>query len=123
MSMSITKLRPMFKTGAWLIMFVKLGKYLEAYARGETANALCTLMKLQPVLATLAVLPQEVVVELNQINPTTMTERGATPDVALALLSSLLLSKIDLNSVPMEEQDITEVSVGGGRFDLNRNYF
>jgi hypothetical protein len=63
-----------------------------------------------------------VVVELNRIDRTTMTEGGATPDVALALLSSSLLSKIDLNSVPMEERDITEVSVGGGRFDLNRYY-
>ncbi len=43
--------------------------------------------------------------------------------MASASLLSLLLSKIDLNSVPMEEQDITEVSVGGGRFDLNRYYF
>jgi hypothetical protein len=121
--MSIAKLTPMFETGAWLITFVTLGKYLEAYARGETAGALCTLMKLQLVLATLAVLPREIVVELNRIDRTTMTEGGATPDVALASLLSLLLSKIDLNSVPMEEREITEVSVGGGRFDLNRYYF
>ncbi len=113
----------MFETGTWLITLVTLGKYLEAYARGETAGALRTLMKLQPVSATLAVLPREVVVKLNRINRTTMTEGGATPDVALALLSLSLLSKIDLNSVPMEEWDITEVSVGGGRFDLNRYYF
>ncbi len=119
----IAKLMPMFETGAWLITFVILGKYLEAYARGETAGALRTLMKLQPVLVTLAVLPREVVIELNRINRTRMMEGGATPDVALASLSSSLLSKIDLNSVPMEEQDITEVSVGGGRFDLNRYYF
>jgi hypothetical protein len=52
-----------------------------------------------------------------------MMEGGATHNVASALLSLLLLSKIDLNSVPMEERDITEVSVGGGRFDLNRYYF
>jgi cation transport ATPase len=54
---SIAKLTPMFDTGAWLITFVTLGKYLEAYARGETAGALCMLIKLQPILATLAVLP------------------------------------------------------------------
>ena len=107
----------MFETGAWLITFVMLGKYLKAYARGETAGALLTLMKLQPVSATLAVLPWEVVVELNRIDHTMMMEGGATPNVALAFLLSLLLSKINLNSVPTEEQDITEVSVGGGRFD------
>jgi hypothetical protein len=112
-----------FETGAWLITFVTLGKYLEAYARGETAGALHTLMKLQPVLATLAVLPREVVLELNRIDRTTMTEGGATPNVASALLLSSLLSKINLNSIPMEERDITEVSVGGGRFDLNWYYF
>jgi cation transport ATPase len=69
----IVKLTPMFETGAWLITFVTLGKYLEAYARGETAGALLTLMKLQPVSATLAVLPQEVVIELDRINRTMMT--------------------------------------------------
>ena len=63
----------MFETGAWLITFVTLGKYLEAYARGETPGALCTLMKLQPVLAMLAVLLREVVIELDQIDCTTMT--------------------------------------------------
>jgi hypothetical protein len=123
MSTLIAKLTPMVETGAWLIRFVTLGKYLEAYTRGETTGALRTLMKLQPVSATLAVLPWEVVVELNRIDHTMMMEGGATPNVALALLSSSLLSKIDLNSVPMEERDITEVSVGGGRFDLNRYYF
>ena len=123
MPTSIAKLTPMFETGAWLITFVTLGKYLKAYARGETAGALRTLMKLQPVSATLTVLPQEVIVELNRIDRTMMTEGGATPDVASASLSSSLLSKIDLNSIPTEERDITEVSVGGGRFDLNRYYF
>jgi cation transport ATPase len=73
MSMSIAKLTPMFETGSWLITFVTLGKYLEAYARGETAGALCMLMKLQPVSVMLAVLPREVVVELNRIDRTTMT--------------------------------------------------
>ncbi len=73
MSMSIAKLTPVFETGAWLITFVTLGKYLEAYMRGETAGALCTLMKLQPVSATLAVLPREVVVKFDRIDHTTMT--------------------------------------------------
>ncbi len=39
----IAKLTPMFETGAWLITFVTLGKYLEAYARGETAGAFARL--------------------------------------------------------------------------------
>jgi Cu+-exporting ATPase len=69
----IAKLTPMFETGAWLITFITLGKYLEAYTRGETASVLCTLMKLQPILAMLAVLPREVVVKLDRIDCTTMT--------------------------------------------------
>ncbi len=73
MSMLIAKLMPMFETGAWLITFVTLGKYLEVYVRGDTAGALRTLMKLQPVSATLAVLPREVVVKLYRIDHTTMT--------------------------------------------------
>ncbi|EED86889.1 copper transporter, ATP dependent, partial [Thalassiosira pseudonana CCMP1335] len=50
----VMKLSPTFETGAWLITFVTLGKYLEAYARGKTAGALQTLMELQPVSATRA---------------------------------------------------------------------
>ena len=45
-------LQPTFETGAMLIAFVTMGKYFEAYAKGKTASALQTLMKLQPVIAT-----------------------------------------------------------------------
>ena len=54
---SIMKLTTTFETGAWLITFVTLGKFLESYARGKTAGALQTLMELQPVSATRVILP------------------------------------------------------------------
>jgi P-type Cu+ transporter len=37
-----------FETSGMLLMFVTLGKYLEAYAKGSTASAMTSLLKLQP---------------------------------------------------------------------------
>ena len=42
---------PMFTTGATLISFVTLGKFLESYAKGKTASSIQTLLSLQPVIA------------------------------------------------------------------------
>jgi Cu+-exporting ATPase len=42
---------PTFATAALLFTFVTLGKFLESYAKGKTANALQSLMELQPTLA------------------------------------------------------------------------
>ena len=105
----VMKLTPTFETGAWLITFVTLGKYLEAYARGKTAGALQTLMELQPVSATRAILPSKVLDELNcQLDGVLKSKvdgeiRHDLPGV---------LAKIDLNSIPTEESDISEVRVG-----------
>ena len=49
-------LKPTFETGAMLLTFVTLGKFLEAYAKGKTASALQRLMELQPVSASRVVL-------------------------------------------------------------------
>jgi Cu+-exporting ATPase len=43
-----SQVMPTFATGAMLLTFVTLGKYLEAFARGKTADALHALMDLQP---------------------------------------------------------------------------
>ncbi|KAL9185815.1 hypothetical protein ACHAXT_003592 [Thalassiosira profunda] len=95
---SAMKLAPSFETGAMLITFVTLGKYLEAYARGKTAGALQKLMELQPVSATRAVLPQDVLEELSATNA----------NEAL----TLVFAKVDLSSVATEEKDISEIAIG-----------
>jgi len=46
-----TDLQPTFATGAMLLTFVTLGKFLESYAKGKTASALQHLMELQPDFA------------------------------------------------------------------------
>ncbi|KAJ1626309.1 hypothetical protein T492DRAFT_1033601 [Pavlovales sp. CCMP2436] len=46
---------PFFETSGILILFVVLGKCLEALAKGRTKNALQLLLKLQPEVATLLV--------------------------------------------------------------------
>ena len=52
-------LKPTFETGAMLLTFVTLGKFLEAYAKGKTASALQRLMELQPVSAARVLLDSE----------------------------------------------------------------
>lgn len=44
----LTSIPPNFTTGGLLLSFVTLGKFLEAYAKGQTAQALKTLLELQP---------------------------------------------------------------------------
>ena len=103
--MEIMKLKPTFETGAWLITFVTLGKYLEAYARGKTAGALQTLMELQPVSATRAILSNDISDELDNVD-TDMDE-----DEKRDVISSIF-GKIDLNSIPTEENDISDITSG-----------
>ena len=106
-TMTIMKLRPTFETGAWLITFVTLGKYLESYARGKTAGALQTLMELQPVSATRAILPRKVSDELNNIDTANNNSVEEKRDVITSIFSN-----VDLNSIPTEERDISEIKSG-----------
>lgn len=103
--MEIMKLKPTFETGAWLITFVTLGKYLEAYARGKTAGALQTLMELQPVSATRAILPDDISEALDNIDTDIDEEEKR------AFISSIF-GTIDLNSIPTEEEDISDITSG-----------
>jgi len=107
-NMQIMKLKPTFETGAWLITFVTLGKYLEAYARGKTAGALQTLMELQPVSATRVILPADISNELDNIDN---NKSSIDRDEQRTAISSIF-SKVDLNSIPTEEKDISEVNSG-----------
>ncbi|KAJ3046643.1 serine/threonine protein kinase Ran1, partial [Rhizophlyctis rosea] len=45
-----------FETSVFLITFILLGKYLEAYAKGKTSEAITRLMELTPTTATLLTL-------------------------------------------------------------------
>ena len=85
MSLLTLGLDPTFTTGAMLLSFVTLGKFLESFAKGKTASALHTLMELQPLFA-FRVLEQ---------NP------DATDDLDL-----------DLASLPVEEVAVKEIRVG-----------
>ena len=106
----VMKLTPTIEFGAWLITFVTLGKFLEAYARGKTAGGLQTLMELQPMLATRAVLSREVMDDLNcKLDAAQkLKESGGIKNRDLPVV----LLKIDLNSISAEESDISEIRVG-----------
>lgn len=104
---SIMDLTPTFETGAWLITFVTLGKYLEAYARGKTAGALQTLMELQPVSATRAILPDDILKMMEEVQSSQEFDAGEKSDKI-----TRIFSKVHVNSVPTEEKDISEIYVG-----------
>lgn len=104
---SIMDLTPTFETGAWLITFVTLGKYLEAYARGKTAGALQTLMELQPVSATRAILPDDVLQMMKEVQSSDDMDVEEKNDSI-----TKIFSKVHVNSLPTEEKDISEIRIG-----------
>jgi len=104
---SIMDLVPTFETGAWLITFVTLGKYLEAYARGKTAGALQTLMELQPVSATRAILPDDVLKMMKEVQSSEEMDAEEKNDNI-----TKIFSKVHVNSLPTEEKDISEIRIG-----------
>jgi len=87
-------LKPTFETGAMLLSFVTLGKYLEAYARGKTASALQTLMELQPVIATRC----------------NISDSYIKKDEESGVLS--LANHVNLNAIEKEDIDIKCVNKG-----------
>ena len=101
---SILQLSTTFETGAWLITFVTLGKFLESYARGKTAGALQTLMELQPVSATRVILPTNVIEKMTKLQNDLIGDEEI--DYTLAFEDA------NLNSIPTEEKDIAEVQIG-----------
>ena len=104
---SIMDLFPTFETGAWLITFVTLGKYLEAYARGKTAGALQTLMELQPVSATRTILPDDVLKLMKEVQSSEeMDVEEKNKNI------TKIFSKVHVNSLPAEEKDISEIRIG-----------
>jgi len=89
---SLDHLKPTFETGAMLISFVTLGKFMESYAKGKTASALQKLMELQPVIATRCIIPK------TYVDTTDAVEKFHT--------------NFNIISVEKEEVDIKEVKVG-----------
>lgn len=106
----VFELTPTFETGAWLITFVTLGKYLEAYARGKTAGALRTLMELQPVSASKAILHGEVLQQIKEFDDAMKTAKDVSREESINVGS--VFSNVNLNSIQTEERDISEIKIG-----------
>ena len=106
----VFELTPTFETGAWLITFVTLGKYLEAYARGKTAGALRTLMELQPVSASKAILHGEVLQQIKEFDDAMKTAKYVSREESINVGS--VFSNVNLNSIQTEERDISEIKIG-----------
>lgn len=106
----VFELTPTFETGAWLITFVTLGKYLEAYARGKTAGALRTLMELQPVSASKALLPEDIMEQVKQFDISTNAAKSGGLEESMHIGS--VFGDVNLNSIRTEEKDISEIRIG-----------
>jgi Cu+-exporting ATPase len=57
-----------FEVGALLIMFVSLGKFLEAKAKGKTSEAIAKLMQLAPKTARVKISDEEKDIPIEQVN-------------------------------------------------------
>ncbi|KAL7485278.1 hypothetical protein ACHAW6_010883 [Cyclotella cf. meneghiniana] len=106
----VFELATTFETGAWLITFVTLGKYLEASARGKTAGALKTLMELQPVSATKALLPRDVLERVEEFDNATSEANSSGMKRSMDIGS--VFAGINLNSIETEEKDISQIKIG-----------
>ena len=76
-----------FEASGMLLMFVTLGKYLEAYAKGKTMSSISSLMKLQPKRALLVV---------NTSNESFASESSTQPE---KLSNREVIREIDLRLV------------------------
>jgi len=109
----LLKLTPTFETGAWLITFVTLGKYLEAYARGKTAGALQTLMELQPVSATRVILDKDLSEKLRDVDfDSGKGDINGNYGNDDAINVTKVFQTVDLHSLQTEDVDISRVQIG-----------
>lgn len=95
-------LEPIFTTGAMLLTFVTLGKFLESYAKGKTASALQTLMELQPLLAERVVRDDDVL----SSNDTHKTSKSNINS------SNASFNPTNLASLNCEEVSVANIRVG-----------
>jgi P-type Cu+ transporter len=100
-----------FETSGMLLMFVTIGKYIEAYAKGATASAMTSLLKLQPRKAFLVVNasagPQKSD-ETSTTNtaPTTTTSASLSPPS-----TSRPMSPSDIMDDDWVEQEVKEIDL------------
>jgi len=111
-----------FETSAMLIAFIRLGKYLEARARGKTGEALKKLLKLQADRARLLVEgrdEREVPVSAVKVGDVVIVRPGETIPVDGVVLdgrSAVDESRVTGESLPMEKapgDPVTGASING----------
>ncbi|WP_243370003.1 heavy metal translocating P-type ATPase [Geotalea sp. SG265] len=110
-----------FETSAMLITFIRLGKYLEARARGKAGEALKKLLRLQADKARLLVNGEEreVAASAVRVGDTVLVRPGETiavDGVVLSGQSSVDESMVSGESLPVEKepgQPVTGATVNG----------
>ncbi|GAB4293940.1 MAG: heavy metal translocating P-type ATPase [Desulfuromonadia bacterium] len=106
-----------FETSAWLITFIRLGKYLEARARGKAGEALRSLLTLQSDKARVVVDGAERLVAASSVRPNDLVvvRNGETipvDGIVIAGNSTVDESMVTGESIPVEKRPGSEV-VGG----------
>eukprot|EP00602_Paraphysomonas_sp_CaronLab_P008621 CAMPEP_0185034404 /NCGR_PEP_ID=MMETSP1103-20130426/24264_1 /TAXON_ID=36769 /ORGANISM="Paraphysomonas bandaiensis, Strain Caron Lab Isolate" /LENGTH=1244 /DNA_ID=CAMNT_0027571049 /DNA_START=102 /DNA_END=3836 /DNA_ORIENTATION=+ len=101
-----------FETSGMLLLFVTLGKYLEAYAKGSTTSAMTSLLKLQPRKATLVVNSDDIICNNTQSNKWSSPIGSSGVDDVMALNIDHIeeLQEIDIDLV--QRNDIIKVYPG-----------
>jgi Cu+-exporting ATPase len=98
-----------YETAAVLIMFVLVGKYLEANAKGRTSEAIKTLMNLQPSKATLLKDGEELVIPVDMVKTGDLIlikpgEKIPVDGTVIKGYSAIDESMITGESIPVDKQ-------------------
>jgi P-type Cu+ transporter len=97
-----TSVHMFFETSGMLLMFVTIGKYIEAYAKGATASAMTSLLKLQPRKAFLVVNTSA-----GQVRETAATITSTTTTSSSVSSSS----PTDITNDDWVEQEVKEIDI------------
>ncbi|CAO3630954.1 unnamed protein product [Mucor fragilis] len=98
-----------FETSVLLITFIHFGKWLEALAKGKTAETITKLMDLQPEKATLVEVSKNTSRQSLSDSASTLTNnsgKGATE-------SEQVLTEREIDSVDIQVGDILKINAGG----------
>ncbi|KAL7334525.1 hypothetical protein PS15p_200135 [Mucor circinelloides] len=98
-----------FETSVLLITFIHFGKWLEALAKGKTAETITKLMDLQPEKATLVEISKKTSRQNSDDSASTLTN-GSGKDVTE---SEQILTEREIDSVDIQVGDILKINAGG----------
>lgn len=99
-----TSIHMFFETSGMLLLFVTIGKYIEAYAKGATASAMTSLLKLQPRKAFLVSFTSSSLSETYTTSSSSILSTSSSS-------SSLPSTPVDITDDDWIEQEVKEIDI------------